>query len=279
MLVNPKNPQSEHKLNLSLKIDEKDFENFTYKDLPISFFASIISARRGGKSFLVNSIIQDFQKDKELKFTHIFLISPTDFGFEGIPPTYRFTNINAIDYITQNQTRIQKYNKELKDPNKRMKSRVLIVLDDMATDNSKSGLGSQTIMNLALNGRHFGTKDPVKNNGISIFLISQALKRIPRSVRLNQDAFFVNNISSLIERNDILDESFYIDTTKAGRDRGKKVFETLATSKDFRFIAILLHHQNKRKLEDYIKKADAVERKPFKFFGGVKDWSNDDFFK
>ena len=111
----------------------------------------------------------------------------------------------------------------MKDPNKRMKSRVLIVLDDMATDNSKSGLGSQTIMNLALNGRHFGTKDPVKNNGISIFLISQALKRIPRSVRLNQDAFFVNNISSLIERNDILDESFYIDTTKAGRDRGKKL--------------------------------------------------------
>ena len=52
----------------------------------------------------------------------------------------------------------------------------------------------------------------------------------------------------------------------------------LSTSKDFRFIAIGMYIQNKRKLEDYIMYADAKGSKDFKFFGTAKDWKDSDIF-
>ena len=263
MLSNPNNPKSEPiPQDIGLKVE--NHKSFDYKMLPSSFFASIISARRGGKSFLVNNIVQ-----------HIFLISGTGFGFKGIPPAYKFDSIDALDYITKTQQRIVDFNRSVKDPDKRIKSRILIIIDDMAFNNT---LKDDRIEKLALNGRHYETMDKKEGNGISIFLISQALKRISRTVRLNQDVFFVNNISSLVERNDILDESFYIDTTREGKKKGQKTFEMISTSKDFRFIAIMMFIQNKRKLEDYIMYADAKPVKDFKFFGTAKDWRDSEDF-
>ena len=259
---------------LKLKTEEiniEDHKAFDYKMLPSSFFASIISARRGGKSFLVNHLVKQFQKDRKLKFSHIFLISGTGYGFEGIPPAYKFDSIEALDYITNTQQKIIDYNNSVKDIDKRIKSRVLVIIDDMAYNNT---LKDGRLEKLALNGRHYGTMDPKEGNGISIFLISQALKRISRTVRLNQDIFLVNNISSLQERNDILDESFYIDTTREGKNKGRKTFEMLSTSKDFRFICICCWVQNKRKLTDYIMYVDAEQTKDFKLFGDAKDWKS-----
>lgn len=262
-------------LNLKSIPKIENHKAFDYKMLPSSFFVSIISARRGGKSFLVNHLVKQFQKDRTLKFSHVFLISGTGFGFAGVPPAYKFDSIDALDYITKTQQRIVNYNRSVKDKDKYIKSRVLIIIDDMAFNNT---LKDDRLEKLALNGRHYETMDPMEGNGISIFLISQALKRISRTVRLNQDVFFVNNISSLVERNDILDESFYIDTTREGKNRGRKTFEMLSTSKDFRFIAIGMYIQNKRKLEDYIMYADAKGSKDFKFFGTAKDWKDSDIF-
>jgi hypothetical protein len=274
MLSNPNNPKSQPMVeDLQLKVE--NHREFNYKMLPSSFFASIISARRGGKSFMVNNLIQQFQRDRHLKFSHIFLISGTGFGFKGIPPAYKFDTLDALDYITSTQQKIVDYNRSVKDADKRIKSRILIVLDDMAFNNT---LKDDRIERLALNGRHYETMDKKEGNGISVFLISQALKRISRTVRLNQDVFFVNNISSLVERNDILDESFYIDTTREGKKRGQKTFEMLSTSKDFRFIAIMMFIQNKRKLEDYIMYADAKPMRDFKFFGTAKDWKDSEDF-
>lgn len=274
MLSNPSNPKSEPMVEgMNLKVE--DHNAFNYKMLPSSFFASIISARRGGKSFLVNHLVKQFQKDRALKFSHIFLISGTGYGFKGVPPSYKFDSIDALDYITKTQQRIIEFNRSVKDPEKRITSRILIIIDDMAFNNT---LKDGRLEKLALNGRHYETMDKKKGNGISVFLISQALKRISRTVRLNQDVFFVNNISSLVERNDILDESFYIDTTREGKKKGQKTFEMLSTSKDFRFIAIMMFIQNKRRLEDYIMYADAKDSKDFKFFGTAKDWIESDDF-
>tara|TARA_Y100001963_G_scaffold125214_1_gene176646 strand:- start:48 stop:896 length:849 start_codon:yes stop_codon:yes gene_type:complete len=267
-------PRTEYKnTDVKVKTDISGFKEFDYRHLPKDgFFISIISARRGGKSFLVNYLIQLFQKNKELRFTHIFLISSTGFGFKGIPPNYRFDNMRGLDYIMNNQDEIRKYNQTAKE-HKRMKSRILVVIDDMAYNQNKDeGMKNEKLVYMALNGRHFSTKDPVPNNGISIILISQALKKIPKAVRLNQDVMFANNISSLIERYDLLDENFYIDTTIEGKKHGRKVYEELSKKEDFVFIVIENHIQNKRKLEDYIRFFKAKELRHFKFFGNKKDW-------
>mgnify|MGYP003341886129 CR=1 FL=1 len=98
--VNPGDPRTEYG---NTDINLKDFKSFDpVKDLPDSFIVGIIASRRSGKSFLINNILQKFQKSKR-KFTHIFLISKTDAGFEGIPESYRFNDISALDYIINNQ--------------------------------------------------------------------------------------------------------------------------------------------------------------------------------
>jgi len=263
-----------------IPVDLNTFKDFDYKSLPKDgFMMSVISARRGGKSFMINYLIQQFQQDKELAFSHIFLISETGFGFKGIPPAYRFGDTSALSYILKNQEQIRDYNRQQDKPARRMRSRILIVVDDCACNQTKdTGMKNQLITKLALNGRHYSTKDPVEGNGVSVILISQALKNIPKGVRLNQDVMFANNISSLIERNDLLDENFYIDTTMRGKRYGRKVFQELSTKEDFVFIAIENHIQNKRKLEDYIRVFKAQPQKEFKFFGGKKDWVGVDPF-
>ena len=273
-------PRAEYRnTEIKIKVDHSKFKEFDYRDLPKDgFMLSVISARRGGKSFMIDYLIKQFQKDKKLKFTHIFLISPTGYGFKGIPPPYRFPTTSALNYILGNQERIRDYNQRAR-PERRVKSRILIVIDDCACEESKeSGLKNEQISRLALNGRHYSTRDPQEGNGVSVVLISQALKKIPKTVRLNQDVMLANNISSLIERNDLLDENFYIDTTAYGKRYGRKVFQELSTKEDFVFIAIENHVQNKRRLEDYIRTYKAKPMKDFRYFGGRAEWEGVDPF-
>ncbi|MAO23401.1 MAG: hypothetical protein CMJ25_21845 [Phycisphaerae bacterium] len=274
-------PRSDYKDEYAnVKVEPNTFAKFNYQDLPQDgFFISVISARRGGKSYLVDYLIKQFQQDKKLKFSHIFLISPTGFGFKGIPPSFRFKDTSALQYILGNQEKIRDYNQTEEKESKRMKSRILIILDDCACiEGKEGGLKNTLISKLALNGRHYSTKDPVKGNGVSVILISQALKRIPKSVRLNQDAMIANNISSLIERNDLLDENFYIDTTIRGKRYGRKVFQELSTQEDFIFVVIENYRQNKRSLHDYIRTYKALPQKDFKYFGSKKEWMGVDPF-
>ena len=75
-------------------------------DLPDSFYISVIGSRRSGKSFLVNWMLQQFQQSKRA-FTHVFLISPTDSGFEGIPKKFRFKTIETVHHIIATQRKIK----------------------------------------------------------------------------------------------------------------------------------------------------------------------------
>tara|TARA_Y100000361_G_scaffold153806_1_gene176708 strand:+ start:1616 stop:2452 length:837 start_codon:yes stop_codon:yes gene_type:complete len=271
--ANPNDPRTEYQdTNVNLK-DYKAFD--PVRDLPDSFICGIIASRRSGKSFLINNMIQQFQKSKR-KFTHVFLISSTGAGFEGIPDPYRFDNMSALDYIIDNQVKIKDFNESQKKKENMYPSRVCVVIDDMAAGN---GLKNHSIESMAIRGRHYGENDfGLKGNGINIFILSQSLTKISRTTRLNLDAFMLNNISSLKERDMILDESFYVDTSRKAKRSGRDVFEALVKSKDFRFIVINNYIQNKRDLKDYIMTFDAKHVKPFKFFGDRKDWIGNKYF-
>jgi hypothetical protein len=271
--TNQNDPRSEYQ-NTDIQLDE--FKAFDpVRDLPDSFIIGCIASRRSGKSFLINHILQQFQKSKR-KFTHVFLISSTGAGFEGIPPTYRFDDMNALDYIVEQQVKIKEYNENQSKKSNMYKSRICVIVDDMAAGNALKN--NTTIEQLAIRGRHYGN-DGCEGNGINVFILSQSLTKISRATRLNLDVFMLNNISSLRERDMILDESFYVNTSRQAKARGRATFEALVTSKDFRFIVVNNFIQNKRKLEDYIMYYDAKLVKPFKFFGERMDWYGSKHFK
>ncbi len=272
--TNPGDPRTEYQ---NTDINLKDFKAFNPVEmLPDSFIVGIIASRRSGKTFMINNILQKFQKSNR-KFTHIFLISKTGSGFEGIPDGYRFNDMSALDYIISNQEKIKQFNEGQKKKENMYKSRIAVVIDDFAAGN---GLKNNSIEDLAVRGRHYGESSQfgLEGNGINIFVLSQSLTKISRTTRLNLDSFFMNNISSLKERDMILDESFYIDTSRKAKREGRNTFEALVKSKDFRFIVVNNYVQNKRKLEDYIMFYDAKEIKPFKLFGDRKDWIGNKYF-
>ncbi len=257
--------------------DISGFEPIDILDLPDSFYISVIGSRRSGKSFLVNWMLQQFQSGPR-HFTHVFLISPTDSGFKGIPKRYRFKTIETAYHIINTQRKIKAHNKKMHHARDRVKSRICVVIDDCACMSGRESLRNSKILEeMALNGRHEGHPiDPEPGNGINWFILSQSLTRISRAIRLNQDCFIFNNISSAKERELILDECFFINTRRDAKRESRNLYETLAGSKDFRFICVSNYIQNKRTHQDFIRVVDAVELPDKQLFGTKSDDEDSD---
>jgi hypothetical protein len=252
------------------EVDVSHYKSIDITQLPDSFFISIIGSRRSGKSFLCNYLLQQFQKSKRA-FTHIFLISPTDSGFEGVPRKFRFDDFDNIHHIVRLQRTIKAHNKKQKEKKDMVTSRVCVILDDCAVMSGSESLRSSKILEeMALNGRHLGN-DGVDGNGVSFFVLSQSLTRINRAIRLNQDVFIFNNIASARERELIMDECFFINTRRDAKRRARDLYESLAKSKDYRFIAVCNYIQNKKSHEDFIRVVDATEEKAYQLFGNPSD--------
>ena len=163
--VKPINPQSEY-FDSEIRLEENNKE-FNIEDLPDSFFGMIVAPRRSGKSEKMSSLLERIKKSKTKKFDHIFLFSQTNSGYEGqIPQTYRFRDLQHLPYIVNKQAEVRAYNKKQDDPKKRVKSRILILLDDMIGEakGSDSLKNSGMIRKLSVNGRHLGN-DGVEGNG------------------------------------------------------------------------------------------------------------------
>lgn len=249
------------------------------KDLPESFYINIVASRRSGKGVMTEWILNIFQKSKR-KFDVIFLISPTgDKNFMGIPPTYKYEDLDILDHIMESQREIKDFNATIdRDYNKTaIKSRVCVVIDDMAFSGN---LHSSKVMNeLAMNGRHISNPINREGNCLSVIVLSQQLNKISPAQRRNNDFLFFNSVSSSLEAEMIMCECFFVcDTSRKGKSRAREIYHTLANSKDYRFIGVGNCIQNKRKLEDYIFVVDADIRKPFKYFGGRAEWETDTFF-
>ena len=271
--------QFEHRMNRP-KWEPPDLSRFVPVDLmswPDSFYISVIASRRSGKSFLVNWALQQFQQSPR-RFSAIFLISPTDSGFKGIPKKYRYKDISQAQAIVNQQREILAHNKKVKYVRDRVVSRVCVVIDDCACMSGSESLRSSKILEeMAMNGRHVGHPiDPEPGNGISWFILSQSLTRISRAVRLNQDCFIFNNISSSKEAEMVLDECFFLNTRRDAKREARDKYEGLVTSKDFRFICVENFVQNKREHEDFIKLVDATEEKDFQLFGNPSDDEDSD---
>jgi hypothetical protein len=254
------------------RVDVSHFSPVDILDYPVSFYIQVIACRRSGKSFTVNWMLQQYQKSDKA-FDAIFLFSPTDAGFEGIPKKFRYKTLDPIESIMNQQREIKKHNLKAKKAEDRIKSRVLLVIDDCASGDAMKSC--KQLEELALNGRHLGN-DGVDGNGLSVFVLSQSVTKCSRATRLNCDVWLTNSIASARERDLLMDECLFLSTERGAKRYARNLFESLATSKDFRFLSIELFRQNKKAHEDYIKLVDATEEKEYQLFGTPSDDESSD---
>ena len=271
-LVKPINPQSEV-YDSDIRLDE-NIKEFNVEDLPDSFFGMVVAPRRSGKSEKMMSLLERIKKTSK-KFDHIFLFSQTNSGYENqIPQTYRFRDLQHLPYIVNKQAEVKIYNKKQDDPKKRVKSRILILLDDMIGESkgSDSLKNSSMIRKLSVNGRHLGN-DGVEGNGVSVFIITQAAKEIPKTIRMNTDIILSGRITSRVERQTIIEEFSTLKSDRLGMRRAYELFDNITLSNPFRFIVIQNHIANKKNESDFIFYYDGeYPVKQHKMFGDRYDW-------
>lgn len=271
--VKPINPQSEY-YDSEIRLDE-NIKEFSIEDLPDSFFGMIVAPRRSGKSEKMASLLERIKKSKTKKFDYIFLFSQTNSGYENqIPQTYRFRNLEHLPYIINKQAEVRAYNKKQDDPKKRVKSRILVLLDDMIGEakGSDSLKNSGMIRKLSVNGRHLGN-DGVEGNGVSVFIITQAAKEIPKTIRMNTDIVLAARITSRIERQTIIEEFTTLRSDREGMKRAYGLFDNITLSNPYRFIVVQNHIANKKREEDFIFYYDGeYPVKQTKMFGDRYDW-------
>jgi len=252
---------------------------FDVEELPNSFYALCVGARRSGKTTAIEYLLSELQKSKKQKFTHIFLVSGTNAGFRPmIPKRFRSRNMDMLNFIEDGQKKVKKHNKKQKSRKDMIKQRVCVIVDDCATSSSQCLKNSDALERAALNGRHWGSGngiqgDPVIGNGISYIILSQSLTACSRRMRLNSDAIIFNNLSSETESNMIMNENgFFTNTSRKGKQEGRQFYRDMVTSKEYRFIVCMCCNQNKVNMCDYIRTLDPeLIKRPRQLFGSKSD--------
>lgn len=270
--VKPENPQSEFVATETLTNGIKDFD---VESLPDGFFAMVVAPRRSGKSEKIQSLLDSIYSSSK-KFDHVFLFSETNSGYEGqIPQTYRFREMSHLPYVLNKQAEVKNWNKKQTKKEKLVKSRILIVLDDVIgeTSGQNSMRSNSMIRKLSVNGRHLGN-DGVPGNGVSVILITQAAKAIPKTIRMNTDIIMIGRISNRVERQTIIEEFTTLKSDREGIKAAYNNFDEITLSKPYRFMVISNHIANKSSESDYIHYFDGTYPvKQRRLFGDSYDWS------
>ncbi len=183
-----------------------------------------------------------------------------------------------LDFIEGGQKAVKKHNKKQKNKKDMVKQRTLVIVDDCATSSGACLKNSQALERASLNGRHWGCGngiqgDPVDGNGVSYIILTQALTACSRRMRLNSDAIFFNNLSSLTEAEMIMNENgFFTNTSRGGKNEGRAIYRELVVSKPYRFICVMCCNQNKTILSDYVRTIDPeLITRPRQLFGTMSD--------
>ncbi len=245
------------------------------EDFPHAFVVSVTGSRRTGKTTIVESIINEMQAGKP-RFNYVFLFSPTLAGFEAIPNSYKYQNLDVLPSIIQAQQDLTTWNKKALKKD-RKKCSICLVLDDMVSSNE---LKNKLLLKLALNGRHVNSKDPEKNE-LCTFILSQSITGVPKKIRQNVDLTLASRLTSKNDRKLMVEESMILDSSRGGINDAYLLYDNTTLERDFAFIAILNHISNKSTYEKYVRSYVATipdGKAKIRWFGkeGDADWMTKD---
>ncbi len=230
-------------------LQEEDIKYFNPADLVNSHFTIITAKRRGGKSVLVEDLIN--KQFEAGKLDTAILFSGTDAGFQNIKKPFRYgaNDIDKLDNIIENYQAMNDFNK-ISDPSNKFKIKTLIVLDDLALQYKNKDF-AEKLANLSVRGRHYSYK-PLS---LSFIIITQKINLIPLVCRTNADYIIFNNISSMTELETVMNENFFLnDSSRDGKKRARNLYNGLMTSEPYLFCVCENHRTNIKKYNDYIKK-------------------------
>lgn len=229
-------------------ISKSDYKSFDPNIVPKNAFIITIASRRSGKSHLITHFLEEYTKKN--KVDAVFLFTKTNAGFDGIPATYRYKDLDILPSIIDTQLKVKKHNMKAKKKDK-IKSNIIIILDDMVGSGGMSAdMRSNKLLNkLATNGRHLSDGD---NSNMMVILISQIFTGIGPQIRLNTDFLFTTKLQARRERENIVNSFLSLNSGRKALAESYDVFDNIVNKEDFNFIAIHTTHQNKKKFNDYI---------------------------
>jgi hypothetical protein len=170
--------------------------------------------------------------------------------------------------------RIKRHNEKAKVKKDRVKSRVLLILDDMIGDSvgPNSLKNNDMIRKLGVNGRHLGN-DKVDGNGINVIILTQSLKAVPKVVRQQIDILFAGKCASRVEREALVYEFLCLRSDREGIKEAYRIYDGITYSAPYRFITISNYIQERMDHQDYVGYYNAVYPvKQHRLFGDNADW-------
>lgn len=221
-------------MNEAHKIDTFNFEMLN--DLKYNPSIILSSARAGGKSVLLNSLVQHL--DAQFRYSHIFTFSQTDRIVNGMP----FMDQECIyDNMDNCQSIIEK-RINTKTPVKDM-TNICILFNDIQgmKENNKLVKNSDSIEYIFTLGRHVLKA--------TIIVLVQRATMLSPLIRVNADVKFIWVAKSHIEKKKIMEENLGLAKNKK---ESETVYEQIFNGTPYNCMCVLAFKQGITKLNQYI---------------------------
>tara|TARA_R110000824_G_scaffold338465_1_gene524960 strand:- start:2 stop:820 length:819 start_codon:yes stop_codon:yes gene_type:complete len=254
-----------------LETDEigKMLSDWNVADCAPDSFISIIAPRRSGKSTLCEFFVHEYRKAH--KVDAIFLFSKTQSGFPQIPSKYRFRTLDKLDDIINIQVKVKNHNMKQKIKRNKVKSRVIIILDDFV-GGQKELRRNKMMDSLATNGRHLSGDEDVS---MMTICLSQIFTGLSPTIRLNTDYTLFTSMANRLERKALVDAYCCLHSGRHGLKEGYNLFDVCLG--DYVFLCCNGTQANKRDYPDYMYLYKAKPSKKISKEKWIKDdeaWKN-----
>jgi hypothetical protein len=265
-------PKSQNFRQIDDNINVGTIGDFVIEDVPRNACMLLIASRRSGKSHGCQHFLEVYTKKH--KTDGIFLFSLTNAGFPGIPSVYRYKNLDVLEQIIETQIKVKKHNQLAKKKDK-IKSNIIIILDDMVGGNAYTGqMRKNPILNkLFVNGRHLSSDCGSSN--MMVILISQVFIALAPQIRLNTDYLFTTKTASRKERENMVNTFLSLNSGRSGLAESYEVFDSIVNLAEFNWLVVHCTAQNKKTFSDYcynFKAPNTLEDR--RLVGDNEDWVN-----
>ena len=230
----------------------KTIPQFDPTTLPKNAFIYVVAPRRSGKTTLVEDMIDKVRRSSKIDLC--LLYSKSNAGFANIPQRFRFRDMTSIQSLIDTQIKVKQANRKRQ---RKIKSNVIVILDDQIDGSSTEMRKSDLIIKLASMGRHISDGE---HSNIQFWCLSQQITAVPPVVRRNFDYVISFKVPSRLQRRMIVEEWLTLKSGRAGMKEAYDLFD-IVNAKDFNAIVIHATHSNKYSYSDYVSQYKATPLK------------------
>jgi len=235
--------------------------------LPSHTFTGILVAPRGGGKTHLTTYFTHLLNQKR-KYTSAFLFSQTakvqEDAYQFIPNQNKFTNLDNLEQLLEMQYNLIAKNKKKGKNIKKVRSTMLIILDDIITD-AQFKKSNKTLADIFVLGRHY--KDNL-GSLVDVLILSQNFTSIPSLFRKNSNYLLHGRLDGYQDRKMIIES--YLSATNT-RKQGYGFVKALNKT-PYAFLFIYHTKSNKLSMTDYAYSFLAPAKLPKFKIGSKRQW-------